>query len=305
MEREIKQIHAVVIGGVNMDICGKPSGDFRMGDSNPGTVSLRPGGVGRNIAHNLCLLGAKVSLVSLVGDDIYGRSLKSYCAELGMDMHMVDSLPDESTSTYLYVTDGEGDMVVAINQMDISRRIDPEYLSRFMPEINSADAVVVDANLSEQAIAYIAENCTAPLFADSVSAAKTKRLTPLFKKLEGLKPNAMEAHELTGCEKAEFAAKVLLDMGIKRVFISEGAEGMLAASGEEMVIQPRLSAKVVNTTGAGDSATAAMVWAISQGMSLAQCAKAAAAAGAITVGSEYTNAPELSAKKVLELMEEN
>jgi len=293
-----------VIGGMNMDIGGSANGALRLRDSNPGLVSLRPGGVGRNIAHNLCLLGAKVSLVSLVGDDIYGRSLKSYCAELGMDMHMVDSLPDESTSTYLYVTDGEGDMVVAINQMDISRRIDPEYLSRFMPEINSADAVVVDANLSEQAIAYIAENCTAPLFADSVSAAKTKRLTPLFKKLEGLKPNAMEAHELTGCEKAEFAAKVLLDMGIKRVFISEGAEGMLAASNEETVIQPRIPAKVVNTTGAGDSATAAMVWAIAQGMSLAQCAKAAAAAGAITVESEYTNAPELSAERVLQLMKE-
>ena len=305
MEREIKTINAVVIGGMNMDICGKPSGAFRMGDSNLGAVSLKPGGVGRNIAHNLCLLGAEVSLVSAVGNDLYGRSLKSYCDELGMDTHMVAVLDGCSTSTYLYVTDAEGDMVVAINDMDISRRIDPEYLKGHMDEINRADAVVVDANLSEEAIAYIADNCTAPLFADSVSAAKTKRLIPLFKKLEGLKPNAMEAHELTGCEKAEFAAKVLLDMGIKRVFISEGAEGMLAASGEEMVIQPRLSAKVVNTTGAGDSATAAMVWAIAQGMSLAQCAKAAAAAGAITVGSEYTNAPELSAKKVLELMEEN
>ncbi len=288
-----------------MDICGKPSGDFRMGDSNPGAVSLKPGGVGRNIAHNLCLLGATVSLVSVVGDDLYGRSLRSYCEELGMDIHMVSTQPDCNTSTYLYVTDTEGDMVVAINDMDISRRIDPEYLKGYMDEINRADAVVVDANLSEEAIAYIADNCTAPLFADSVSAAKTKRLIPLFKKLEGLKPNAMEAHELTGCERAEFAARVLVDMGIKRVFISEGAEGILAASKDETAIQPRISAKVVNTTGAGDSATAAMVWAVAQGMSLAQCAKAAAAAGAITVGSEYTNAPELSAEKVLELMAEN
>ncbi len=305
MEREIKTINAVVIGGMNMDICGKPSGEFRMGDSNPGQVSLKPGGVGRNIAHNLCLLGARVSLVSVVGDDLYGRSLKSYCEQLGIDTHMVSSLPGCNTSTYLYVTDAQGDMVVAINDMDISRRIDPEYLEGYMEEINRADAVVVDANLSQEAITFIAENCTAPLFADSVSAAKTKRLIPLFKKLEGLKPNAMEAHELTGCEKAEFAAKVLLDMGIKRVFISEGAEGMLAASKYETVIQPRIPAKVVNTTGAGDSATAAMVWAISQGMSLAQCARAAAAAGAITVGSEHTNAPELSAEAVLELMAEN
>ena len=142
-------------------------------------------------------------------------------------------------------------------------------------------------------------------FADSVSAAKTGRLIPLFKKLEGLKPNAMEAHELTGCERPEFAARVLLDMGIKRVFISQGADGMLACSRDESIIQPRVQARVVNTTGAGDSATAAMVWAIAQGMSLADCARAAAAAGAITVASEYTNAPELSSAAVLSLMAEN
>lgn len=305
MECEVKKIHAVVIGGMNMDICGKPSGAFRMADSNPGAVSLIPGGVGRNIAHNLCLLGAEVSLVSAVGNDLYGRSLKSYCDELGMDTHMVAVLDGCSTSTYLYVTDAEGDMVVAINDMDISRRIDPEYLAVHMDEINRADAVVVDANLSAEAIAFIAENCTAPLFADTVSAAKAARLAPLFKKLEGLKPNAMEAHELTGCERPEFAARVLLDMGIKRVFISQGADGMLACSREESIIQPRVQARVVNTTGAGDSATAAMVWAIAQGMSLADCARAAAAAGAITVASEYTNAPELSSAAVLSLMAEN
>ncbi len=47
----------VVIGAVNMDICGRPDKTPRMNDSNPGTVSFGAGGVGRNIAHNLCLLG--------------------------------------------------------------------------------------------------------------------------------------------------------------------------------------------------------------------------------------------------------
>ena len=53
-----------VIGAVNMDLAGTPEGPLRAGDSNPGRVSLTPGGVGRNIAENLRLLGRKVDLVA-------------------------------------------------------------------------------------------------------------------------------------------------------------------------------------------------------------------------------------------------
>ena len=64
----------VVIGAVNMDIFGRPDRAPRMHDSNPGTVSFSPGGVGRNIAHNLCLLGLNVKLVAAIGDDVYGTA---------------------------------------------------------------------------------------------------------------------------------------------------------------------------------------------------------------------------------------
>ena len=51
MEPEVKKHAAVVIGGANMDICGSPRGILIAEDSNPGAVSVKPGGVGRNIAH--------------------------------------------------------------------------------------------------------------------------------------------------------------------------------------------------------------------------------------------------------------
>ena len=88
MEPQVKKLHAVVAGGVNMDICGKPALALRMRDSNPGFVSLKPGGVGRNIAHNLCLLGMDVSLIAAIGGDVYGSSLMDGCRSLGMDMSM-------------------------------------------------------------------------------------------------------------------------------------------------------------------------------------------------------------------------
>ena len=74
------QNKAAVIGGLNADIWGRPSGPIILRDSNPGSVTLTPGGVGRNIAHDLCLLGLDVSLVSAVGDDSNSVWTSAVCA---------------------------------------------------------------------------------------------------------------------------------------------------------------------------------------------------------------------------------
>ena len=47
----------VVAGGANIDIGGQSQGPLAYRDSNPGTVTVSLGGVGRNIAHNLLLPG--------------------------------------------------------------------------------------------------------------------------------------------------------------------------------------------------------------------------------------------------------
>ena len=67
--------YAVVIGGVNMDIGGQSFGPLVARDSNPGAVRVSPGGVGRNIAHNMALLGLDVRMLTALGDDLYARQI--------------------------------------------------------------------------------------------------------------------------------------------------------------------------------------------------------------------------------------
>ena len=294
MEPEIRQYSAVVIGGANMDICGSPAGKLIAEDSNPGTVSVRPGGVGRNIAHNLCLLGLDVSLITALGGDIFSAGLLESCRALGMDMRMARSLPERRSSTYLYVTDESGDMHVGISDMDIVESVSPEWLSQHIARINRADAVVIDANLPEASIAYLAANCTAPMIADPVSTVKALRLKSILPRLRAIKPNALEAECLTGESDPERAALALVDSGVQRVFISLGAQGMIAADKKELLRLPGLATRVVNSTGAGDAATAAIVLAGIRGMSLRDTALLAQKAGAVTCRSESANAPELA-----------
>lgn len=296
MEAQIKKPHAVVVGGVNMDICGKPALALRMRDSNPGFVSLKPGGVGRNIAHNLCLLGMDVSLIAALGGDVYGSSLMDGCRSLGMDMSMARVEPQRRSSTYLYVTDAAGDMCVGISDMDITECVSPEHLAGCMDRINTADALVMDMNLSPESIRYLAAACTVPIYSDPVSTAKAMKLLPVLDRIYALKPNALEARYLTGEELPERAAERLLEMGVKRVFISLGTEGMLYASADGIGRVPCIPANMVDATGAGDAAMAAIVWGGTHGLSAEDCARAAVKAGAITVESEYTNSSELCEK---------
>ena len=244
-----------------MDIGGSPSAGFRLRDSNPGTVSLRPGGVGRNIAHDLRLLGAEVGLVTALGDDPLGAALRRACEAVGLDLSMALVVPGARSSSYLYVTDGAGDMLAGVSDMEITERLTPDFLAPLQPRLNAADAVVLDANLSEETLAFLAERCTAPLCADPVSAAKARRLLRALPRLAAIKPNALEAAALTGEDDPVRAARALLAAGVKRVFVSLGAEGMLAAEGETLLRLPCPPCRVVNTTGAGDAATAAIVWA--------------------------------------------
>ena len=292
--------YAVVVGGVNVDIGGRSFAPLVAQDSNPGTVRLSLGGVGRNIAHNLALLGTDVHLLTAYGDDLYGERVAASCSELGIDLSHALRIAGGATSTYLYLTDHRGEMALAVSDMEICKKITPSYLSSQLPLLQNAQVVVADANLSAESLEFLAENCAAPLFVDPVSTAKAQKLRPILGKIHTLKPNRLEAELLSGVpirseQDLERAADVLTEMGLHRMFISLGSQGVYAAMGSERLRLPNLPGQMVNTTGCGDAFMAALVWAYLEGMDLKSTALAGLAAGAIAMESPETINPALSA----------
>ena len=100
----------VVIGGANIDIKGKSYGELVGITSNPGKVSMALGRVGRNIAHNLALLGVPVTFLSVVGDDEWGRKILGETGDAGVDMEHVKISRKNSTGIYLAILDENGEM---------------------------------------------------------------------------------------------------------------------------------------------------------------------------------------------------
>ena len=295
--------YAVVIGGVNMDIGGRSYEPLVAADSNPGRVSISLGGVGRNIAHNLSLMGTDVRMLTAFGDDLYGKQVAASFAELGIDASHALKLTDCPTSTYLYLTDPQGEMALAVSDMSICDRITPAYLASNLQLLQNAQLVVTDTNIPVESLQFLADNCTAPIFCDPVSTIKSKKLRPMLHRIHTLKPNRLEAELLTGVsirsrEDVEKAARALLDLGVHRVFLSLGSEGVCAAMDGQCLILPNLPGTMVNTTGCGDAFMGAIAWAYLEGMDLRSTALAGLAAASIAMESEETINPRMSAPEI-------
>ena len=132
----------VVVGGTNMDVVARTSAPLVPATSNPGHTRISPGGVGRNIAACLGLLGAPVRLVSAVGDDAFGDEVLRVTAACGADVGAVRRVPG-ATGTYTAVLDDRGELVAAVSDMATVDALELDTL-----HLADAALVVVDGNLA-------------------------------------------------------------------------------------------------------------------------------------------------------------
>lgn len=293
----------MVAGGVNMDIGGQSRGPLVPRDSNPGTVTVSLGGVGRNIAHNLRLLGVPVCLFTALGEDAYAKEVERSCKKLSINLDGTLRVPGGRTSTYLFLSGQDGDMALAVSDMEIYERLTPAYFAQKLPLLNRGALVMLDTNLPEASLHYLARHCTVPLFADPVSTKKAEKLRGILGCLHTVTPNRLEAELLSGVairdrESLERAAGVLLDTGLKQAFITLGAEGTYAACGTRRCFLPACPAKVRSATGGGDAFAAGLIWAFLEGKDFEESARTAAAAASLAVEGAQTINPALSPQAV-------
>jgi pseudouridine kinase len=302
--------YAVVIGGSNMDILGTPAEQFVTRDSNPGTITLSPGGVGRNIAENLARLGTDVKLLTILGDDVYGEKILDSCRNCGIDMNHAKISSKYNTSVYLSILDGNGDMISAVSDMQLMEELNRDYLESKNKIINGASLLILDANLSEPVLNYLTEKYgkIIDIFVDTVSTTKAKKIKPLLKYIHTLKPNMFEAEILCdGCASSETSenqiADKLLSSGVQRVFLSLGEKGVLYKDLNNSDYYNAKQVKPVNTTGAGDAYTAALAYAYMNDYTIKRTLAFAGAAARLAVLSKETINKEISAKKIEKMIE--
>ena len=241
-----------VIGGANVDITATSRDPFVLRDSNPGTVRLSFGGVGRNIAHNLALLGDEVCFVTRFGGDAFGQMLQVSCREIGMDISLCEACPTLPSACFASINDSNGEMLGGVADMVVTESISTDWLAERIDAIDRAEAVVADTNLLPGTLAWLIDHVTAPLYIDAVSGPKAVRLaealnSSVSKRLFTFKCNALEALTLSGVTS------------FTRRYVTRGAEGLEVTADGRTSLFPALPCSVRNTTGGGDALLAGIV----------------------------------------------
>jgi len=304
------QPYISIVGGTNIDIQGFPTNNLILKDSNPGVVKISFGGVGRNIGENLVRLGIETKLISAIGDDVYGRKILEESRKINLNMEESLILRENSTSTYLSILGGNGDMSVAISHMDIIDKISVDFIKNKKNIIENSKLCIIDTNISKETIEYIINNYKGvDFFLDTVSTTKAKKIKDIIGYFHTIKPNKLEAEILSGIKinndnDLKKVANCFLEMGVKRVYITMGDRGIYYDDGvnSNHIRSPKIH--VVNATGAGDACLAALAYSHFNDFDIDYASRFAMSAAILALSHENTINPNISVENINKKMKE-
>ncbi len=299
---------AVVIGGANMDLKARSSAKATPHTSNPGHGSMSPGGVGRNIAENLGRLGDRVHLVSVVGRDPLGENLLSHTAAAGVRIEHV-ARTDRPTGTYTAVLDADGEMIIAIADMEATAELGPDEVQAARDVIATAGLLVLDGNLRRATLDHALDlaDGVRTIF-EPVSVPKAAILKDAIdQRIYAVTPNRDELAALTDLptrtdKQVRTAAGALHDRGVELVWIRLGERGSLISAATGAIEIESVPTVVEDVTGAGDSMLAAFCHVLLDGGTPEHAARFGHAAAALTIASPHTVRPDLAPRLITEAL---
>ncbi len=296
--------HILVIGATLMDIKGKPVAGLEPGTSNPAYIRSTRGGTARNVAENLGRLGAEVYLLSAVGQDLTGEQLLIQTAAADVNVDHVLRIEGENTGEYIALLEDDGSLSVALDDVQVMANLTPAYLRDKEDLFRDAAMIMMDGSLltdSMSTIVELAQKYRVPLCADPSSARLAYKLRPFLPHLHLVVPNEVEAAEL--CE-VDFAghdpdisldlARLLVKAGVDNVVITLSDFGLDYATSDETGYIEANYSEMVDSTGTGDSVTAAIMFGLINDLPPIQCIRLGAAAASLTLQTNETVVPDLS-----------
>jgi pseudouridine kinase len=288
----------------------------------PGQITLKPGGVARNIAENLARLGVPIVFAGIMGDDPQARLLIELSRAAGLSVHpLARSLPAPDdlyrlklpdvlpTATLNVVLAPDGRQIAGAFSGDILDALQPSDLDQLQDTIDTAPAIICDGGLPADVLLRLRELLPdeAFFYSNPGSVALAPRLVPLLDRLDLITCNHLEAQVLTQTKvdspaKLISSALILVKQGVRRAVVTFGARGLAYADEERSLYQPAKPARLIDATGAGDALAAAMIEALLRDEPIGLCLQRGLAAAAITCESEDSVAPSMSLESIQQRM---
>lgn len=289
----MQQPKVTVLGSANVDLVIRAErmpnkGETLIGDA----FDIFTGGKGFNQATAAARLGADVTFIGRIGDDVFGEMLRSAMETEKIDTRFVKTDVVNGTGVATIVVEPDGDnSIIVVPRANMC--ITPTDIDDAKDSIAYADVLLLQLetpiDASQRAAEIARDNGTIVM----LDPAPARSLPDDFlDKIDILKPNTSEAtgllgYEINTTERRTVAAKALQKQiaqdGLSTVVLTLGEQGVLLCTPSETTHIPAIPVEVVDTTGAGDAFSGALATAIAKGSNITESVKFAVAAGAAAV----------------------
>jgi ribokinase len=278
------------LGSANLDLTMRVSELPRPGETViAADLVSRPGGKGANQAVAAVDAGANAWFAGCVGADAEGAALSEDFAAAGVGTAELRTASTHRTGTAVVLVGPTGENLIAVYP-GANHALTPADVDGFGHAIAAADVLLTQLEIPiavvEHALLRASEAGTVVILNLSPPAA----LSPAaLGGVDILVVNRPEAEYLLGRplpdERAlSVAAGELRQLGPRAVVLTAGDAGAFYASDQERTVHlEAVTARVVDTTGAGDAFAGALAAEISRGATLARAVEAAIAAGGAAV----------------------
>jgi ribokinase len=280
-----------VVGAVNVDLVAAVDRLPGPGETVVGQgVARHGGGKGANAAVAAARVGASVTLIGAVGDDDTGHGALEELRAEGVGVEGVSVLNGVPTGVALIVVDAAGENQIAVGA-GANARVTPDAvraaLTKALPE---AGCVLVSTEIPVEAVAVAVETTVAVDLPCVLNPAPVlPGLAALLVPRPGrygplLTPNVGELAALAGAGPTGVRAVGLAARTGAPVVVTLGGEGALVVGPRGAVEHlPPHPATVRDTTGAGDTFNGVLAAYLAGDARLAEAARAANAAAALSV----------------------
>jgi rfaE bifunctional protein kinase chain/domain len=251
------------------------------------TTEERLGGAG-NVARNITALGARASLLSVVGNDEPGRAVTALLQQAGVADHLhIDSTL--STTVKLRVIGRRQQLARIDFESEPVAEVLAAHFQQFRTLLDAHDLVVL-SDYGKGGLAHIAR-----IIESARAAARPVIVDPKgddYSRYAGatmITPNRAELREVVGRWRDEAdlerrAQKLRADLGLQALLLTRSEEGMSLYTDEGLWSVPAQAREVFDVSGAGDTVIAVLATAVAAGLGLREAVGLANRAGGIVVG---------------------
>ncbi|CAG0999842.1 D-glycero-beta-D-manno-heptose-7-phosphate kinase [Burkholderiales bacterium] len=247
----------------------------------------RPGGAA-NVARNAAALGAKATLLSVVGDDEAGAAIERLVAADGVaaSLHHDASLP---TTVKLRVIGRQQQLLRIDFETRPSQEVLAAKLKEFDERVGECDVVVL-SDYGKGGLAHIES-----MIARARTAERRVLVDPKgddwgrYRGATLITPNRGEFRDVAGrwrdeADLATKAQRVRRDLGLEALLMTRSEEGMSLYTQEGALHIPAQAREVFDVSGAGDTVIAVVASLLAAGASLADAVRIANEAAGVVVG---------------------